>query len=262
MYKKVSPNKALIVTGISRKVVVGGGTVVIPFLHKAQEFSLEPRIINVNSRRIISKDKVPLSIKAVATAKIDDSSTESILKAAQKFMDKIELEINEYLREIIESHLTTVISKTKFREIVENSNSLMEQVLISAQKDLSKDGFQIRSLTVKHINVPYELQDIALGKTVNIEINQKYNTKDQKELKIEIQLSIKYNGEDFSIFLGNYKENIEKIILNLMIEFLKRVEYLQIIENKIEVENEIKNAIKTILNSKSVDIVTISVVIE
>ncbi|MCX7758985.1 MAG: flotillin family protein [bacterium] len=263
LYKKVPPNKALIVTGISKKVVVGGGTVVIPFLHKAQEFSLESRIIDINTSQITSKDKVPLSINAVATAKVDNPNTESILIAAEKFIDKTDKEISKYLREIIESHLIATISKTKFREMAENYSLFIEQVSISAQKDLSKNGFQICSLTLKHINVPHELRDIAVGKIVNIDITQqKYKTKDQKEVETEIGMSIKYNGEDFSIFLGNHTENIEKAIFHVITEFLKRVEYSQIIENKIEVEDEIKNAIRILLNNKSIDITTISVVIK
>ncbi|MCS7244189.1 MAG: hypothetical protein RMJ36_05600 [Candidatus Calescibacterium sp.] len=118
-------------------------------------------------------------------------------------------------------------------------------------------------LSNTYINVPNELQYIAVGKIVNIDITQqKYKTKDQKEVEIEIGMSIKYNGEDFSIFLGDYKENIEKAIFHVMTEFFKHVEYNHIMENKIEVEDEIKNAIRILLNNKSVDITTITVVVK
>ncbi|MFN3478118.1 MAG: SPFH domain-containing protein, partial [bacterium] len=87
LYRKVPPNKALIVTGMGgKKVVVGGGTVVVPLLQTAQELSLEARIIDIKSPQILTLDKVPLAIEVVATVKINTTSTQDVLSAAERFL--------------------------------------------------------------------------------------------------------------------------------------------------------------------------------
>lgn len=65
MYKKVPPNRVLIVTGLGRKRVVIGGSkaIIVPIVQQVSELSLEAKIIDIKTPEILIKDKIPWLFK-------------------------------------------------------------------------------------------------------------------------------------------------------------------------------------------------------
>ncbi|HET8523914.1 MAG TPA: SPFH domain-containing protein, partial [Thermomicrobiales bacterium] len=89
MFRKVGPNQALIVFGFGgRHVVVGGGKVVLPFVQRAENLSLELMSFDVAPQQdLYTSQGVAVNVEAVAQIKVQ-SDTESILKAAEQFLGK------------------------------------------------------------------------------------------------------------------------------------------------------------------------------
>src|SRR5947207_3143391 len=90
LYQKVGPNTALIISGGGGrpKIIVGGGTIVLPLVNRMDVLSLELMLIELKSNTpIISANGVPLNVEGVAQIKIRDDE-QSIQTAAEQFLGK------------------------------------------------------------------------------------------------------------------------------------------------------------------------------
>src|SRR5690349_24725166 len=74
LYRKVGPNRALIVYGRGgTKVVVGGGTVVLPLFQKADEFNLELMSFDVAPNyALYTNQVVPAKLEAITQLKVEN----------------------------------------------------------------------------------------------------------------------------------------------------------------------------------------------
>ena len=74
LYRKVGPNRALIVYGRGgTKVVVGGGAVVLPLFQSSQEFSLELLSFDIVPRAdLYTSQGIPVKIEAVTQLKVEN----------------------------------------------------------------------------------------------------------------------------------------------------------------------------------------------
>src|SRR5947209_11178413 len=89
LYRKVGPNRALIVYGSGgTKVVVGGGTVVRPLFQRAEEFNLELMSFDVAPNyTLYTNQGIPVSVEAITQLKVENEE-EKILRAANQFLSK------------------------------------------------------------------------------------------------------------------------------------------------------------------------------
>src|SRR5579863_8257432 len=87
LYRKVGPNRALIVYGRGgTKVVVGGGTVIMPLFQKAQEFNLELMSFDVApSYSLYTNQGIPIKVEAITQLKVEVGN-EKIKSAATLFL--------------------------------------------------------------------------------------------------------------------------------------------------------------------------------
>ncbi|MFN3996136.1 MAG: flotillin, partial [bacterium] len=197
LYRKVPPNKALIVTGMGgKKVVVGGGTVVFPLLQTAQELSLEARIIDIKSPQILTLDKVPLAVEAVATVKINTSSTQDILSAAERFLGKADIEIDKNIKEILEGHTREVVAKTRLQQLLHDRDSFIQEVNRSAAKDLQTLGLKIDAFTIKDISDTSGAIKLALTSLIIDVTTPKILTADKIPVSVSATAAVKFNLQD------------------------------------------------------------------
>src|SRR5579863_1621730 len=87
LYRKVGPNRALIVYGRGgTKVLVGGGTVVVPLFQKADEFNLELMSFDVApSYALYTNQGIPVKVEAISQLKVENED-EKIKRAANQFL--------------------------------------------------------------------------------------------------------------------------------------------------------------------------------
>lgn len=149
MYRKVPPNKALIVFGLGgRRVVVGGGTLVIPFLQVGVELSLEIRQLKTIIE-LYTSDNVRLNIQVSCHFKVDSSYAHTILKAYECISSKTEKEIENIVKEIIFESIRSVIPKHTFHQLNEKSEEIIEDIKRGVESKLSQMGLKLELLSLE-----------------------------------------------------------------------------------------------------------------
>src|ERR1022692_4454226 len=103
LYRKVGPNRALIVYGRGgTKVVVGGGTVVLPMFQRADDFNLELMSFDVAPNYVLYTNQgIPVSIEAITQLKVENDK-EKILRAANQFLSRTEADRETMVRQVME----------------------------------------------------------------------------------------------------------------------------------------------------------------
>ncbi|SFR14347.1 flotillin [Desulfoscipio geothermicus DSM 3669] len=154
MWKKVSQDKALVVTGLKKRVISGGGGFVIPLLERADRISLENMKINVETRGALTEQGVDIKADGVAVIKVK-SDKESILSALEQFNTGKETDtigvIKDTAKDVLEGKLREIISKLTVEEIYKDREKFASQVQEVAAVDLAEMGLEIKAFTIRDI---------------------------------------------------------------------------------------------------------------
>jgi flotillin len=152
MYRKVPPNRALIVFGFGGpRVSKGGGLVVWPLIQSAQELSLELMSFDVVPQQdFYTVQGVSVTVEAVAQIKVK-SDTESILTAAEQFLSKTIKEQHEILKLVMEGHLRGIVGQLTVEQIVKEPEMVADRMRANVADDMAKMGLEVISFTVKEI---------------------------------------------------------------------------------------------------------------
>lgn len=154
MWKKIPQDKAAVITGLKKRVITGGGGIVIP-LERIDTISLESMKLDVRTNGAMTSQGVPINTDGVAVIKVRNDKT-SILAAIEQFNATKESEtvqiISDVSREVLEGKLREIISKLTVEEIYNDRESFGAKVHEVAGTDLSEMGLEIKTLTIKDIS--------------------------------------------------------------------------------------------------------------
>jgi flotillin len=154
-WKKVAPDKAMIVTGLKKRVISGGGGFVIPIFERTDKISLENMKIEVRIGGAMTCQGVAISADGVAVIKIK-SDKESILAAMEQFNRGSEARtigvIEEISRYVLEGKLREIISKLTVEEIYRDREKFASEVQGTAAQDLTEMGLEIKAFTIRDIS--------------------------------------------------------------------------------------------------------------
>lgn len=157
MYKKVPQDKALVVTGFrGRRVITGGGGIVIPLLERTDIMSLENMQIDIRIDGALTSQGVGIIADGVAVVKIK-SDKESILSAAEQFNTSKGLEhmlsvISRTTQQVLEGKLREIVSKMSVEEIYKDRETFASHVQGVAATELQSMGLELKVLTIKDIS--------------------------------------------------------------------------------------------------------------
>jgi flotillin len=84
MWRKVPQDKAMVITGLKKRVVSGGGGFVVPLLERTDIISLENMKIVVRTDGALTEQGVGIVADGVAVLKVK-SDKESILASVEQF---------------------------------------------------------------------------------------------------------------------------------------------------------------------------------
>jgi len=153
-WKKVSQDKALVVTGLKKRVISGGGGIVIPLLEKTDRISLENMKIEVRTDGALTEQGVDIKADGVAVIKVR-SDRESILAAVEQFntgSEKRTIEvIKDTAKDVLEGKLREIVSKMSVEEIYKDREIFASQVQEVAAVDLADMGLEIKAFTIRDI---------------------------------------------------------------------------------------------------------------
>jgi flotillin len=153
LYKRVGPNRALIIYGGAREpqVVKGGGKLVIPLIQRAEELSLELMSFDVAPQQdLYTNQGVSVRVEAVTQLKVR-SDRESILTAAEQFLSKTPQDRENLIRLVMEGHLRGIVGQLTVEQIVKEPEMVGEKMRSTSSADLAKMGLEVVSFTIKQV---------------------------------------------------------------------------------------------------------------
>jgi flotillin len=152
LYRRVGPNRALIVYGFGGlHITTGGGKVVWPLFQSFQELSLELMSFDVAPEQdLFTAQGVAVTVEAVAQIKVK-SDPESIRTAAEQFLTKAPEERDALIRLVMEGHLRGIVGLLTVEQIVKEPEMVAGRVRETVADDLSKMGLEVVSFTIKKV---------------------------------------------------------------------------------------------------------------
>lgn len=155
MWKRVPQDKALVVTGLKKKVISGGGGFVIPLLERTDKISLENMKIEIRTDGARTEQGVDIRADGVAVIKVK-SDKESILNATEQFNTGNENRtietIKDTAKDVLEGKLREIISKMTVEEIYKDREIFASQVQEVAAVGLATMGLELKAFTIRDIS--------------------------------------------------------------------------------------------------------------
>lgn len=155
MWKRVPQDQALIITGLRKKVISGGGGFVIPLLERTDKISLENMKIEVKTDGARTEQGVEIRADGVAVIKVK-SDKESILSASEQFNTGKEERtisvIKDTAKDVLEGKLREIISKMTVEEIYKDREVFASQVQEVAAVGLATMGLELKAFTIRDIS--------------------------------------------------------------------------------------------------------------
>ena len=152
MYRKVGPNRALIVYGSGRpRVITNGGELVVPIFRRAEELSLELMSFDVAPQQdLYTNQGVAVRVEAVTQLKVR-SDDQSILTAAEQFLSKTMNDRESLIRLVMEGHLRGIVGQLTVEQIVKEPEMVSEKMRTISSSDLAKMGLEVVSFTIREV---------------------------------------------------------------------------------------------------------------
>ncbi|MDO4534945.1 MAG: SPFH domain-containing protein [Clostridium perfringens] len=155
MWKKAPQDKAIVVTGLKRRVISGRGGIVIPFFEQCDRISLENMKVEVKTHESLDKNGVPIDTDGVAIIKVK-SDTDGVLLAMEQFNTGKERGTIEVIKgtvqDVLEGKLREIVSKMSIEEIYKDREMFANEVEEVAKSDLQKMGLEIKTFTIRDID--------------------------------------------------------------------------------------------------------------
>lgn len=133
------------------KIVKGGMTIVLPFVHEVKELDLSLITLDVAVHNVLSSNAVPIMVDGIAQIKIGSDDT-SIATAAEQLLDKSVEDIKYVAIQTLQGHLRAIIGLMTVEEVYKDREAFAQRVLEVAVDDLAGMGLQIVSFTIKEIS--------------------------------------------------------------------------------------------------------------
>lgn len=154
-WKKAPQDKAIVVTGLKRRVISGRGGFVVPFFEQANKLSLENIKVEIKTHESLDKNGVPIDTDGVAIIKVN-SQPSSVLLAMEQFNTGREKETIEVMKntvqDVLEGKLREIVSKMSIEEIYKDREMFANEVENVAKSDLEKMGLEIKTFTIRDID--------------------------------------------------------------------------------------------------------------
>src|SRR5213593_724347 len=166
-YRVANANEALIVAGSAGakvrdergqlmtpagdkgvKVVVGGGTFVMPLIHRVGRLKLTVRQIDVVLGDAVTSQGIKVKVQGVATFKIG-RDVESLRNAAERFLDAKDEHVDSIVKNVLEGSLRSIVGRLTIEELIMDRQKLQQEVQDAAKGDLSSSGLQIDEFKIQ-----------------------------------------------------------------------------------------------------------------
>ena len=155
MWRKVPQDKAMVVTGLRKKIITGGGGLVIPILERTDIISLGNIQLNVNTSQTMSSQGVPIDVAGTAVIKVRNTQ-ESIYAAIEQFTGSNELQIQSSIAEqvtlILEGKLREIVASMTVEQIYNDREAFSAKVQEVVGTKIGEMGLELKDFSIKDVN--------------------------------------------------------------------------------------------------------------
>ncbi len=155
MWKKVPQDKAMVVTGMKKRIITGGGGVVIPILERTDTISLGNIQLNVNTSQTMSSQGVPIDVAGTAVIKVRNTQ-ESIYLAIEQFTgmneNQIQGSIAEQVTLILEGKLREIVASMTVEQIYNDREAFSAKVQEVVGTKIGEMGLELKDFSIKDVN--------------------------------------------------------------------------------------------------------------
>lgn len=165
LYKRATRETSLVKTGSGgKKVIMDGGTIVVPFLHEISKVNMKTlrlEVARTNEQSLITKDRMRVDVGVEFYVSVN-ATEDGISRAAQTLGDRT-FHV-EQLREMIEGKLIdglrAVAAQMTMDELHENRASFVQEVQNAISEDLLKNGLELEAVSLTALDqTPFEQLD-------------------------------------------------------------------------------------------------------
>jgi len=157
LYRKPRANEAFVRTGLgSAKVILDGGALVIPIVHKLVNVSLESMRLDVKRAgpdALITHDNLRVDIASEFYIRVDANKAD-ILQAARSLGEKsVDAEaVSDLVYEKLVSALRSVAATKDLLELHVKRDEFASAVLESLSGDLQQNGLKLETVTISQLD--------------------------------------------------------------------------------------------------------------
>jgi len=157
LYQKTSANEALVRTGMGgKKVVLDGGILYIPVLHKILRINLETMRLDVKrdgKDALITSDSLRANVASQFYIKVKAEGTD-VTNASRSLGEKsiTPNAVKELVFEKLVSALRTVAAKSTLFELNSERERFSEDVKVQVEKELKHNGLTLESVTISELD--------------------------------------------------------------------------------------------------------------
>lgn len=155
MWKKVPQDKAMVVTGMRKRVITGGGGLVIPVLERTDTISLGNIQLNINTSQTMSSQGVPIDVVGTAVIKVRNT-IESIYAAIEQFTGANEMlkqkSIAEQVTQILEGKLREIVASMTVEQIYSDREAFSAKVQEVVGTKIGEMGLELKDFSIKDVN--------------------------------------------------------------------------------------------------------------
>lgn len=155
MWRKVPQDKAVVVTGMKKRVITGGGGLVIPVLERTDTISLGNIQLNINTSQTMSSQGVPIDVVGTAVIKVRNTH-ESIYAAIEQFTGvnegQIQKSISDQVTLILEGKLREIVASMTVEQIYNDREAFSAKVQEVVGTKIGEMGLELKDFSIKDVN--------------------------------------------------------------------------------------------------------------
>ena len=154
-WKRVPADKAMVITGLRKRVLLGKGGLMIPLLETSSTISLENISMTTDVSEAPAKQGIFVNIVGTAVVKVRNDA-ENVLKAVEQFSNGGEKNtvnvIRTIVEQILEGKLRGIVSTLTVEQINEDRSSFEQRIEDDIRNELGSMGLMLISYTILKIS--------------------------------------------------------------------------------------------------------------
>ncbi|GAA0814750.1 SPFH domain-containing protein [Clostridium tertium] len=243
-WRRVPADKAMVITGLRKRVLLGRGGLMIPVLETSSTISLENISMTTDVNEAPAKQGIFVNIVGTAVVKVKNDS-ENVLKAVEQFCSGGEKNtvnvIKTIVEQILEGKLRGIISTLTVEQINEDRASFEQRIEDDIRNELGSMGLVLISYTILKISTQGGYLEnrakpqIAAAKSEadiaeaerkrDTEIKTASATREGQKAKLEAEAEIAQSERDKKIKLEAFRAEQDKAKANADVAYkLQEVE--------------------------------------